>query len=454
MFNPKISVIMPCYNDEKYVKEAIESVLNQTYLNIEFWVIDNGSTDSSGDIIDSYADRIDQVIHVKKNSAYACDGAIQNCNGEYIAVMSSNDVWELDKLLEEVKVLDEHRELGAVFTWADICDEDLNPIPGKDTFKMPNGNRFEWIKFLLYQGNHLAYFSSLVETQILRRIQTTTGFYQLGDYFLWIRLLLEKEIYVVPKILLHVRNLKKSMSAVTLATQNRTMNEQVYIWVWVLENIPDDVFVRVFQEDLIYSETRDHLSITCEKLFILEKASDMSMYLGMAFLYWYYRYFGECKELLEEKYDTGFYTMIDTLGKKGMLYSIKELEAKQKNDMDELARQINELKTEILFSRKENGKKQSSEIADAAMAISEGFQNLYETVEKHPEIIDKDIFTQSIHDFMESFDVILDALDGTGIQVIDRTIWEKYKGEITSKVTRNQLEEFRTYIQDMCEKVV
>ena len=64
---PLVSVIMPCYNHEKYVAQTIESVLNQTYKNIEFIVVDNGSTDGSFHVIQQYRDRIDKIYQLKEN---------------------------------------------------------------------------------------------------------------------------------------------------------------------------------------------------------------------------------------------------------------------------------------------------------------------------------------------------------------------------------------------------
>lgn len=89
---PLVSVIMPCYNHEKYVAQTIESVLNQTYKNIEFIVVDNGSTDGSFHVIQQYRDRIDKIYQLKENDLVRAGEILNNsCSGDYIAFMTSDD---------------------------------------------------------------------------------------------------------------------------------------------------------------------------------------------------------------------------------------------------------------------------------------------------------------------------------------------------------------------------
>lgn len=97
--NPKVSVLIPVYNYEKYVAKCIESVINQTYKNVEIIAVDDGSTDRSGIILDEYAQK-DNRLHVihKENGGIgsAIKTAIENANGEYIAFLDSDDYMDLD----------------------------------------------------------------------------------------------------------------------------------------------------------------------------------------------------------------------------------------------------------------------------------------------------------------------------------------------------------------------
>lgn len=96
---PLISVIIPIYNVEKYVKRCLDSVLNQTYCHLEVILVDDGSTDSSGKICDEYK-KMDTRIRVIHKSNEGVSSArnlgIEVANGEYIAFIDSDDAMEKD----------------------------------------------------------------------------------------------------------------------------------------------------------------------------------------------------------------------------------------------------------------------------------------------------------------------------------------------------------------------
>ena len=89
-----ISVLMPVYNVEKYLQEAIESILNQTYSNFEFLIINDGSSDKSGEIINSYNDS--RIVYLQNNKnkglVYTLNYGISLAKGEYIARMDGDDI--------------------------------------------------------------------------------------------------------------------------------------------------------------------------------------------------------------------------------------------------------------------------------------------------------------------------------------------------------------------------
>lgn len=101
---PLVSVIIPVYNTEKYLKKCVDSVRNQTYQNLEIWLVDDGSTDSSGKICDEYA-RMDSRIHVihKENAGQgiARNVALDQCTGEYISFVDSDD-WVAGNCIEKL----------------------------------------------------------------------------------------------------------------------------------------------------------------------------------------------------------------------------------------------------------------------------------------------------------------------------------------------------------------
>lgn len=112
MNNPKISVIVPVYNDEKYVGRCINSVLLQTFTDFELLLIDDGSNDSSGQICDEYArnDNRIKVLH-KENGGVssARNVGIKNANGEWLVFLDSDDFFLQEALMSLLQVVTEHK---------------------------------------------------------------------------------------------------------------------------------------------------------------------------------------------------------------------------------------------------------------------------------------------------------------------------------------------------------
>lgn len=102
---PLVSVVVPAYNSESFIKEAIDSVLNQDYPAIEVLVIDDGSTDSTPDIIRGFGDRVRLISQNNKGSAAARNMGIISAKGKYIAFLDADDVWRSDKISLQVAAL-------------------------------------------------------------------------------------------------------------------------------------------------------------------------------------------------------------------------------------------------------------------------------------------------------------------------------------------------------------
>ncbi|MFH2106767.1 MAG: sugar nucleotide-binding protein [Candidatus Micrarchaeota archaeon] len=122
----KVSVIMPCYNQVNYIRESVDSVLNQTYKNIELILIDNVSTDGTKEVIQEYEkkDRRVKAIYHKENMGYggSINDGFANATGKYIALTSSDDIWYLEKLDIQVLQLISFNDSDLVHSDADIID--------------------------------------------------------------------------------------------------------------------------------------------------------------------------------------------------------------------------------------------------------------------------------------------------------------------------------------------
>src|SRR5436190_19138080 len=138
---PLVSVIIPSYNHEKFVKECIESVLNQTFQDFEIIITDDSSTDRTVEIIKSFKDpRIKLFVHSQNRGAcVATNNCIRHSKGRYIAMLSSDDAWYPEKLTIQVRYMEDHPNIAAVFGKVDWIDENGNFITDED---FPFGNTF------------------------------------------------------------------------------------------------------------------------------------------------------------------------------------------------------------------------------------------------------------------------------------------------------------------------
>jgi glycosyltransferase involved in cell wall biosynthesis len=236
----KVSIYMPSYNHAKFLCEAIDSVLNQTFSNYELFIVDDASTDQSWSIIQSYKDpRIHSFRNdINRNDKWVMRKVIfEIATGGYIAIINSDDIWEPKKLQKQVDFLDSHPGIGVVFTRAMIIGENGEPFEDKshfyyNIFDQPNRSRYEWLKYFFYKGNALCHTSILIR----KSVYDNCGFYrnaflQIADYDLWVRVCQKYEIYVIPEKLtrFRVRLNQMNVSGIRLDTRIRHQFEKLQL---------------------------------------------------------------------------------------------------------------------------------------------------------------------------------------------------------------------------------
>ena len=204
-----VSVILPNYNSEKFIRETLDSVLAQTYQNWELFAVDDCSTDGSVAIIREYAEKDGRIKLVlrEKNSGVANvrNAGVQMANGKYIALLDSDDLWTADKLERQVALLE---ETGADLTYCsyDFIDEDGKPL-GK-TFKVPEKTNFK----KMLAKNVVSCSTAMVEAGLLKGHPFNPEYYH-EDYVLWMELM-QIPVTVVgdKKVLMHYRQSASSRS--------------------------------------------------------------------------------------------------------------------------------------------------------------------------------------------------------------------------------------------------
>jgi len=118
-----ISVIIPAYNHARYLAEAIDSVLAQTYAPLEIIVVDDGSTDGTPAVAASYGDRIRYIRQENAGVGAARNNGIAAARGEYLAFLDSDDIWLPEKLEREIALFDADPQLGFVHCGVEKFDE-------------------------------------------------------------------------------------------------------------------------------------------------------------------------------------------------------------------------------------------------------------------------------------------------------------------------------------------
>ena len=147
---PKVSVLIPSYNSEQFLAEAIDSALNQTFQDLEIIVIDDGSKDSSGEIAKRYQQLHPQKVRYlyQENAglAVARNVGLRSAYGEYIAILDSDDIWLPEHIQEAVQTLDADHNIGLVHANYTRVDEEgkILSTPQRD-LRFLSGKMFEHI---------------------------------------------------------------------------------------------------------------------------------------------------------------------------------------------------------------------------------------------------------------------------------------------------------------------
>ncbi len=127
--NPVVSVIMPCWNRERFVADAIRSVLAQTLAEFELIVVDDGSTDGSREVVASFSDsRVRCLPREHRGISAAMNAGLAAARGRYIARLDSDDMWLPEMLATQVAVLEARPEIGLVYSRAECTDSECKPL--------------------------------------------------------------------------------------------------------------------------------------------------------------------------------------------------------------------------------------------------------------------------------------------------------------------------------------
>lgn len=231
---PKVSVIIPTYNSAHFLNDAIDSVLMQTYQNIELIIVDDGSTDNTAYIVELCAQkdkRVSYVFQENGGQGKARNTGIKKSTGEYIALLDADDLWGSVKIEKQMRLFKDHPDVGLVYCNALCVNAHLQDVPQQPPFrKVFNG----WVTKELIKQNFINNSSVLAKKKFLldALLYNEKEIYRsIEDYDFWIRLSLYTQVFHLNETLLQYRYLQKIQTKKDLLLSYRKMFTMYYAFL-------------------------------------------------------------------------------------------------------------------------------------------------------------------------------------------------------------------------------
>lgn len=211
MIKGLVSVIMPAYNSALFIKEAIESVMNQTYKEWELIIINDGSKDNTLEIIHSFASNSDQIKYIdcqrNRGVAYARNRGISIAKGQYLAFLDSDDVWLSEKLNAQVSFFLDRKDASFVFSSYKRMSSDRKKV-SKIIPAAQKISRDELLK-----SNSIPLLTIIINREHISSISFNEKMRTSADYNLWLNILKKTPYaYGIEPDLARYRNVKNSLS--------------------------------------------------------------------------------------------------------------------------------------------------------------------------------------------------------------------------------------------------
>lgn len=203
MSDPVLSVVMPVYNAGRYVRMAIDSVLNQTYTDFELILINDGSTDDSQDVLNGFSDHRIRILSNKQNQGivYARNRGLSEARGKYIAPFDADDVARKDKFEKQIRFLEENPQYGLIGSWAYLIDAEGNKL--KKKWKINAAP--ERIPCILLFRNYLLQSAVVMRREVIPQGGYVKGLDAVEDYRMWASIARNHLVWNYPEYLVNYR---------------------------------------------------------------------------------------------------------------------------------------------------------------------------------------------------------------------------------------------------------
>lgn len=217
-----ITVLMSVYNAEEYLGSAIDSILNQTYGDFEFIIINDGSSDKSKDIIRSFSDKRIKLIDNDKNSGliFSLNKGIDNASGKYIARMDADDISLPTRFQKQFDYLESNNDIALVGSTAILIDE-LGHEKNKIGITLPSNQIF----CQLFFGNMFIHTSVMGLTEVFRKYKYNINYFLAEDYLLWSQIAKDLPVFVISEPLVKYRFHQASVSVLGKEQQDECVKK-------------------------------------------------------------------------------------------------------------------------------------------------------------------------------------------------------------------------------------
>ena len=198
--NKPISVIMPVYNGEIYLEDAIKSILNQTLQNFEFIIINDGSKDNSLEIIEKYASVDDRIIVINRENrglVATLNEGINVSRGKYIARMDQDDICLPHRFAKQLKFLENNPEISICGSWIETFGDE------KHVWKLPI--KHDNIKAKLILNSAIVHPAVMLRKTVFDKFLYEEEYNKAEDYALWVKIIDSFKFYNIPEVLLKYR---------------------------------------------------------------------------------------------------------------------------------------------------------------------------------------------------------------------------------------------------------
>ncbi|RKQ34301.1 glycosyltransferase family 2 protein [Oceanobacillus halophilus] len=266
MNSPLVTVFIPVYNSERYIEEAITSIIRQTYDHLEILIIDDGSTDQSVEIIKRFEDSRIRFLQNKENKGipYTRNVGLREANGKYLAVMDADDIAVKYRIEKQVGYLERNRNVDAVGSYYKEFGRKINKVVSS------NLKTSAELKTGLIFINRIGNPTSMIRMETVHKYQLRYNehYFVAQDYDMWVQLSKIGHLHIIPEVLLHYRmghaNITKN-SNVKKMDQRKKILDSIHqdilsYYTFELTQQEVSVFCAFFND--IHGLTIDHHTIT------------------------------------------------------------------------------------------------------------------------------------------------------------------------------------------------